>query len=122
MSLTEKKVIGIGTVSKLSGLTLRQIRYYEQRKLIFPERTKGGTRLYSFQDVERLVEIASQMEEGFHTHDIQRLEKKKKAAEARTPVTASVRLGAIQQNGSMLSMIAAAVPLAAWFEGGLFTW
>ncbi|WP_282937038.1 MerR family transcriptional regulator [Paenibacillus sp. RC67] len=77
MSLSEKKVISIGTVSKLSGLSVRQIRYYEERGLLFPDRTKGGTRLYSFGDVEKLVEIAERMDEGFQTHDIQQLEKKR---------------------------------------------
>ena len=77
MLSTQRKVIGIGTVSKLSGLSIRQIRYYEQRELIFPERTNGGTRLYSFEDVERLIKIALQMEEGYHTTDIHRIEKKK---------------------------------------------
>ncbi|MFE5318699.1 MerR family transcriptional regulator [Paenibacillus sp. NPDC056579] len=76
MSLLEKKVISIGTVSQLSGLSIRQIRYYEERKLIFPERTNGGTRLYSFRDVEKLVEIVERMEEGFQTYDIQQLEKR----------------------------------------------
>ncbi|WP_051620889.1 MerR family transcriptional regulator [Paenibacillus sp. UNC451MF] len=77
MSLSDKKVISIGTVSKLSGLSIRQIRYYEERGLLFPDRTKGGTRLYSFGDVEKLVEIAERMDEGFQTHDIQQLEKKR---------------------------------------------
>lgn len=76
MSLLEKKVISIGTVSQLSGLSTRQIRYYEERKLIFPERTHGGTRLYSFRDVEKLVEIVERMDEGFQTHDIQQLERR----------------------------------------------
>jgi DNA-binding transcriptional MerR regulator len=76
MSWSEKKVISIGTVSKLSGLSIRQIRYYEERKLLFPERTEGGNRLYSFSDIERLLNISMQMEEGFHTYEIHSLEKK----------------------------------------------
>ena len=38
----ERKVITIGIVSELTGLSERQIRYYESRKLIFPERSKSG--------------------------------------------------------------------------------
>jgi DNA-binding transcriptional MerR regulator len=76
MSWAEKKVISIGTVSKLSGLSIRQIRYYEERKLLFPERTEGGSRLYSFLDVERLMEISDRMEEGLHTYEIHLMEKK----------------------------------------------
>ncbi|MGG3955198.1 MerR-like DNA binding protein [Anoxybacillus vitaminiphilus] len=64
-----KKVISIGIVSELTGLSPRQIRYYEERKLIFPERSKG-IRKYSFADVERLMEIADKREEGVTTREI----------------------------------------------------
>ena len=53
----ESKVMSIGVVCELTGLTERQIRYYEERKLIFPERTKGGNRRYSFEDVKSIQEI-----------------------------------------------------------------
>jgi MerR family transcriptional regulator, global nitrogen regulator len=71
-----KKVITIGVVSELTGLSERQIRYYEERKLIFPERTSGGTRKYSFHDVDRLVDIANKLEDGLHTFEIRTMEKK----------------------------------------------
>lgn len=69
-SYKKRKVITIGVVSELTGLTERQIRYYEQRKLIFPERPERGNRKYSFSDVERLIEIANKREEGVRTHEI----------------------------------------------------
>ncbi|WP_141430880.1 MerR family transcriptional regulator [Bacillus sp. 03113] len=69
-SYKKRKVITIGVVSELTGLTERQIRYYEQRKLIFPERSEKGNRKYSFSDVERLIEIANKREEGVRTHEI----------------------------------------------------
>lgn len=34
-SYKTRKVISIGTVSELTGLSERQIRYYEERKLVF---------------------------------------------------------------------------------------
>ena len=74
-----KKVISIGTVCELTGLSERQIRYYEERKLVFPKRTKRGTRKYSFEDVENLMEIANKMEEGTPTIEIRReMDKAKK--------------------------------------------
>ncbi|MDE3837836.1 MerR family DNA-binding transcriptional regulator [Bacillus methanolicus] len=69
-SYKTKKVITIGIVSELTGLSERQIRYYEERKLIFPERTEGGNRKYSFADVEQLIEIANKREEGIQTYEI----------------------------------------------------
>lgn len=72
MSYKDKKVITIGVVRDLTGLSERQIRYYEERKLIFPERTPGGSRKYSFSDVELLVEIANKIEDGVQTHEIRK--------------------------------------------------
>jgi DNA-binding transcriptional MerR regulator len=76
MSFKDRKVITIGIVSELTGLSERQIRYYEDRKLIFPERSKGGTRKYSFLDVDKLVKIANQMEDGLQTFEIRKLQEK----------------------------------------------
>ena len=78
-SYKEKKVITIGIVSELTGLSERQIRYYEERKLVFPDRTPGGSRRYSFLDVELLVEIANKIEDGVQTYEIrQEMVRKKK--------------------------------------------
>ncbi|UOQ43990.1 MerR family transcriptional regulator [Halobacillus salinarum] len=71
-SYKDKKVISIGTVNELTGLSVRQIRYYEERELIFPERTKRGTRKYSFADIETLMKIADKREEGVQTYEIKR--------------------------------------------------
>lgn len=80
-SYKKRKVITIGTVSELTGLTERQIRYYEERKLIFPERLGGGNRKYSFDDVEQLVDIANKREEGVQTFEIRQEMKKEKQKE-----------------------------------------
>ncbi|RLQ97493.1 MerR family transcriptional regulator [Falsibacillus albus] len=66
----DKKVITIGIVSELTGLSERKIRYYEERGLIFPDRSKRGTRKYSFYDVEQLLKIADKREEGVQTNEI----------------------------------------------------
>jgi MerR family transcriptional regulator, global nitrogen regulator len=76
-SYKDKKVITIGIVRELTGLSERQIRYYEERKLIFPERSSGGNRKYSFSDIELLMEIANKIEDGVQTHEIRQEMKKK---------------------------------------------
>ncbi|MDQ0413187.1 DNA-binding transcriptional MerR regulator [Mesobacillus stamsii] len=82
-SYKDKKVITIGIVSELTGLSERQIRYYEERKLVFPDRTPGGSRKYSFADVELLVEIANKIEDGVQTYEIrQEMVKQQKINEA----------------------------------------
>ncbi len=80
-SYKTRKVITIGVVSELTGLSERQIRYYEERKLVFPERSAKGNRKYSFADVELLIDIANKREEGVQTYEIRqdmlRAERKK---------------------------------------------
>jgi MerR family transcriptional regulator, global nitrogen regulator len=83
-SYKEKKVITIGVVRELTGLSERQIRYYEERKLIFPARSSGGSRKYSFSDIELLMEIANKIEEGVQTYEIrQEMKKKQKDKDAK---------------------------------------
>jgi MerR family transcriptional regulator, global nitrogen regulator len=55
-SLRDKKVMTMGVVAEMTGLSVRKIRYYEQWELIFPERTPTGIRKYSFSDIEKLME------------------------------------------------------------------
>lgn len=82
-SYKERKVITIGVVSELTGLTERQIRYYEERKLIFPERSPKGNRKYSFVDVEQLIDIANKREEGVQTYEIRQEMLKQKRKDER---------------------------------------
>lgn len=63
----------IGIVMKLTDLTARQIRYYEQHELIMPARTSGNQRLFSFNDVERLLEIKSLIEKGVNIAGIKQV-------------------------------------------------
>jgi MerR family glutamine synthetase transcriptional repressor len=63
----------IGIVMKLTDLTARQIRYYEQHELIVPARTSGNQRLFSFNDVERLLEIKGLIEKGVNIAGIKQV-------------------------------------------------
>lgn len=57
-------VYSMGVAERLTGLTARQIRYWEQHGLIQPSRTGGGQRMYSEGDVVRLKEIKRLLGEG----------------------------------------------------------
>ncbi|WP_138495304.1 MerR family transcriptional regulator [Paenibacillus pinistramenti] len=83
-SFKDKKVIAIGTVCELTGLSARKIRYYEERGLIFPERSSTGNRKYSFADVEVLMEIANQLEDGTKTTEIKNELKRKRMSDYMT--------------------------------------
>jgi len=66
-------LFSIGAVMKLTDLTARQIRYYEQHELILPARTSGKQRLFSFNDVEKLLEIKSLIEKGVNIAGIKQV-------------------------------------------------
>lgn len=66
-------LFSIGIVKSLTELTPRQIRYYEEHGLIFPTRTEGNQRLYSFNDVDRLLEIKELIEQGINISGIKQI-------------------------------------------------
>ncbi|GAB3066777.1 MerR family transcriptional regulator [Virgibacillus ainsalahensis] len=66
-------LFGIGIVIKLTELTARQIRYYEEHSLIHPERTSGNQRLFSFNDVDKLLEIKNLLDKGLNIAGIKSL-------------------------------------------------
>jgi MerR family glutamine synthetase transcriptional repressor len=78
----------IGIVMKLTDLSARQIRYYEQHELIVPARTEGNQRLFSFNDVERLLEIKGLIEKGVNIAGIKQMMKPvSKESEEATVIT-----------------------------------
>lgn len=60
-------------VMQLTDLSARQIRYYEQHELVKPVRTDSNQRLFSFNDVERLLEIKKHLEKGINIAGIKRM-------------------------------------------------
>ncbi|OHY31090.1 MerR family transcriptional regulator [Streptococcus parauberis] len=65
-------VFPIGTVMKLTDLSARQIRYYEDQELIKPERTDGNRRMFSLNDMDRLLEIKDFLDDGLNIAAIKR--------------------------------------------------
>ncbi|MCG0276324.1 MAG: MerR family transcriptional regulator [Thermosediminibacteraceae bacterium] len=65
MTPAEKGLYPISEVEKRTGLSARQIRYYESMGLVSPTRTNGGQRRYSEKDVLRLIQIKQMKESGF---------------------------------------------------------
>ncbi|ELK44313.1 MerR family transcriptional regulator [Halobacillus sp. ACCC02827] len=63
----------MGIVQSLTDLTARQIRYYEQHKLINPARSEGNRRIYSFNDVDRLLEIKDLIDQGVNMAGIKKV-------------------------------------------------
>jgi MerR family glutamine synthetase transcriptional repressor len=63
----------IGTVMQLTELTARQIRYYEEHQLISPARTEGNRRLFSLNDIDRLLEIKDLIDQGINMAGVKQL-------------------------------------------------
>ncbi|MBL1223890.1 MerR family transcriptional regulator [Enterococcus sp. BWR-S5] len=85
-------VFPIGTVMKLTDLSARQIRYYEEQDLIHPERSEGNRRMYSLNDIDTLLEIKDYLSDGLNMAGIKRvytmkLEEQKINSESGKPLT-----------------------------------
>ncbi|TDL34961.1 MerR family transcriptional regulator [Jeotgalibacillus sp. S-D1] len=63
----------IGIVMQLADLSARQIRYYEEHELISPARTEGNRRLFSLNDIDRLLEIKDLLEQGINMAGIKKI-------------------------------------------------
>jgi MerR family transcriptional regulator/heat shock protein HspR len=59
-------VYPISVASELSGVDPQMLRTYEQRGLLSPFRTQGGTRRYSREDLDRVSEISSLLGDGLN--------------------------------------------------------
>ncbi len=68
-------VYTIGRVVELTGLSARQVRYYEQKNLVAPSRTEGNQRLYTRDQVQLLQLIKRLLDEGYTLTNIHSLVK-----------------------------------------------
>lgn len=59
-------VYGIGVAADLVGTAIQNLRAYERAGLLRPDRTGGGTRLYSPDDVARLRRITALLSQGLN--------------------------------------------------------
>ncbi|HEX2247715.1 MAG TPA: MerR family transcriptional regulator [Arthrobacter sp.] len=62
----EQGVYGISVAADLVGVGQQTLRLYERKGLVEPERTEGGTRRYSENDVERLRRIGELVDDGLN--------------------------------------------------------
>ncbi len=63
----------IGVAAELAGVHPQTLRAYEQKGLITPKRTGGGTRMYSQADLDRLALINELTEEGINLAGVMRI-------------------------------------------------
>ena len=63
----------ISVAAELSGTAVQNLRVYERRGLLSPDRTAGGTRRYSEEDVRRLVRIRELLDAGLNLAGVDRV-------------------------------------------------
>ena len=69
-----RPIYGIGAVARMLGITPGTIRTWEDRYgVVSPQRSPGGRRLYSHDEVERLRFVKMKIDEGMQPGDAHRL-------------------------------------------------
>ena len=66
-------VYGISVAAELVGMAASSLRLYETHGLLDPDRTPGGTRRYSVNDLDRLRTIAELLNDGVNLPGIARV-------------------------------------------------
>jgi MerR family transcriptional regulator/heat shock protein HspR len=66
-------VYAISVAAGMASMEIQNLRVYERHGLVSPSRTPGGTRLYSAEDVTRLVRIGELLADGLNLAGIARV-------------------------------------------------
>jgi MerR family transcriptional regulator, heat shock protein HspR len=69
----ETAVFSISVTSELSGVNPQMLRVYEDRGLLRPFRTGGGTRRYSHADLDRISAITALLGEGLNLAGVEQV-------------------------------------------------
>ena len=73
MDNQSRGVYAISVAAEMTSLQIQNLRVYERRGLVEPDRTPGGTRLYSNDDVTRLHRIRELLADGLNLAGIARV-------------------------------------------------
>lgn len=72
-SAKDKPLYMISVAAELTGMHPQTLRVYEQKGLVNPGRSRGNTRLYSANDIERLNLISKLTDEGINLAGVVRI-------------------------------------------------
>lgn len=73
MAEKDQGVFAISVAADMASMEIQNLRVYERRGLVSPDRTPGGTRLYSEDDVDRLVRIRELLGDGLNLAGIRKV-------------------------------------------------
>ena len=66
-------VFAISVAAEMVSMGIQNLRVYERRGLVEPDRTSGGSRLYSSDDIDRLHRIRELLADGLNLAGIARV-------------------------------------------------
>ena len=66
MTRRSQGVFAISVAAEMVSMEIQNLRVYERRGLLRPDRTAGGTRLYSLDDLDRLPRIRELLADGLN--------------------------------------------------------
>lgn len=72
-SASRRGLYGITVAADLVGVGEQSLRLYERKGLLTPERTPGGTRLYSNADLDVLRRVIALVQEGVNLAGARRI-------------------------------------------------
>lgn len=73
MSVRTRGVFAISVAAEMVRMEVQNLRVYERRGLLTPDRTEGGTRLYSQADIEVLHRIRQLLADGLNLAGVARV-------------------------------------------------
>ena len=69
----DRALYGISVAAELTGINPQMLRVYESRGLLEPQRTDGGTRRYSPNDIDKIKQITTLLASGLNLAGIQQV-------------------------------------------------
>ncbi|WP_344043808.1 MerR family transcriptional regulator, partial [Nocardioides panacihumi] len=73
MTRRSEGVFAISVAAEMVSMEIQNLRVYERHGLLRPDRTSGGTRLYSPDDIDTLHRIRDLLAEGLNLAGIARV-------------------------------------------------
>ncbi len=73
MTRSDAGVFAISVAAEMVSMEIQNLRVYERRGLVAPERSPGGNRLYSQADIERLRRVRELLADGLNLAGIRRV-------------------------------------------------
>lgn len=67
----DRALYGISVAAELTGSNPQMLRVYESKGLLEPQRTDGGTRRYSHNDIDRIKQITTLLGAGLNLAGVQ---------------------------------------------------